>query len=466
MSGMFTIGETKVRPGAYSNIQKTGSGTVAGASDGVTAVLFRSDWGPVSKVMELASEDGYEAVYGNALTTDAIKEAINGGAKTLICCRVGSGGKAGKIIVKNASGTQALTITANYVGNKALTLTIRESLSDASLKECIIYAGTKVFEKAVFEKGGDEVSALADAMKSSGNFTAAAVDSVTGILESLSQSPFTGGENPAAAIEDYSDALNCIEAYKFNTVCVDTEASAVHLLTAAFLDRMKETGQFGQAVFAEELSVALETRMANAAAYNNEKVVYVVNPSLITSAGELKGYQTAARIAGMIAAVSSNKSLTHTVIKGAVELGEVLTPTQITKAELSGGLVLSTNKSNQIWIDSAINTLITLSDEQDEGWKKIRRTKTRYELVERAVTQADQLVGKVDNDTNGRASIVSQVQAVVDAMVEEGKLSAGSVSESTKNVAAGDSCWFEIDAIDKDSAEHIYLTFAFRYATA
>ena len=129
----------------------------------------------------------------------------------------------------------------------------------------------------------------------------------------------------------------------------------------------------------------------------------------------MEGYLVAARIAGLIAACPSNKSLTHSVISGFTKLVDVLTPTQITNAEKKGCIVLSTNTTGQIWIDSAINTLVTPSDNQDDGWKKIRRTKTRYELITRCNDQADSLIGKVDNDTNGRATVVSQLQGIVNA---------------------------------------------------
>ena len=116
-------------------------------------------------------------------------------------------------------------------------------------------------------------------------------------------------------------------------------------------------------------------------------------------------------------------------------------------------------------IHISINTLITPKDNQDDGWKKIRRVKTRFELIRRINTTSDNLVGKVDNDTNGRATVISQLQAVGDAMREEGKLVACTVSESSAYTADGDSAWFDIDVIDKDSMEHIYLSFIFRFST-
>ena len=40
MAGTFILGETKVRPGTYFNIQKKGGNAAAGVMNGVTAVIF------------------------------------------------------------------------------------------------------------------------------------------------------------------------------------------------------------------------------------------------------------------------------------------------------------------------------------------------------------------------------------------------------------------------------------------
>ncbi len=144
---------------------------------------------------------------------------------------------------------------------------------------------------------------------------------------------------------------------------------------------------------------------------------------------------------------------------------EKLSNTEIITAEKKGCIVLTCNKAQQVWIDNAINTLITPADNQDDGWKKIRRVKTRFELIRRINTTADNLVGKVDNDTNGRATVISQMQSVGDSMREEGKLTACVVSESGAYKSDGDSAWFDIDVIDKDSMEHIYMTYWFRFST-
>ena len=466
MAGTFILGETKVRPGSYFNIQKKGGNAAAGIMNGVTAVIFKADFGPLNTAVELSAEDGYEQTFGTGLTTDAIREAIAGGAKTIIACRVGNGGTQGTIALKDTAKEDALSITAKYPGDKDFTVTVREKLSDSTLKECIFYTGTTEFEKVEFVSGEGEAKALVDALASSKNFKAELKpDKESALLAIVSQSAFTKGTNPQTTTGDYSNAFAQVEPYEFNTICLDTEDTEIHLLLQSFVNRIFDAGSLAQAVVAEKHTVELETRIKHAAAFNDEKMNYVLNAWVDEQGTAIDGYQTAARIAGMIGAVAANSSLTHTVISGFTEILEKLTNTDMISAEKRGCIVLSYNKAKQVWIDNAINTLITPANNQDDGWKKIRRVKTRFELIRRINTTTDDLVGKVDNDNNGRATVISQIQGVGDSMREEGKLVACAVTESSAYKADGDSAWFDIDVIDKDSMEHIYLTFLFRFST-
>lgn len=466
MAGTFILGETKVRPGSYFNIQKKGGNAAAGIMNGVTAIIFKADFGPLNTAVELSAEDGYEQTFGTGLTTDAIREAIAGGAKTIIACRVGNGGTQGTIDLKDTAKEDALSITAKYPGDKDFAVTVREKLSDSTLKECIFYTGTTEFEKVEFVSGGGEAKALVDALASSKNFKAELKEGKeSALLEIVSQSAFTKGTNPQTTTGDYSNAFAQVEPYEFNTICLDTEDTEIHLLLQSFVNRIFDAGSLAQAVVAEKHTVELETRIKHAAAFNDEKMNYVLNARVDEQSTTIDGYQTAARIAGMIGAVAANSSLTHTVISGFTEILEKLTNTDMISAEKRGCIVLSYNKAKQVWIDNAINTLITPADNQDDGWKKIRRVKTRFELIRRINTTTDDLVGKVDNDNNGRATVISQIQGVGDSMREEGKLIACAVTESSAYKADGDSAWFDIDVIDKDSMEHIYLTFLFRFST-
>lgn len=466
MAGTFIPGERKVRPGAYFNVQKKAE-VSDGIMNGVTAVIFRSDFGPLNTAVELSAENGYEEVFGTGLTTRAIMEAIAGGANMIIACRVGSGGTPGTISLKDADGEDALIVTVKYPGNKAFAVSIREKLSDNTLKECIFYDDVTVVEKVEFASGDGEAGELALVLANSKYFDVQLLDGKdTAQLATITQSAFTKGTNPDTTVDDYSNAFAQVEPYEFNTICVDTEDLEIHLLLQSFVSRIYDAGYLVQAVVAENHTVDLETRMKHAAAFNDEKMNYVLNAWVNEQGTEIDGYQTAARLAGMIGAVAANVSLTHTVINGFSELLEKLTNTDMITAEQQGCIVLSYNRSKQIWIDNAINTLVTPSENQDDGWKKIRRVKTRFELIRRINAVAENLIGKVDNDTNGKATVISQMQNIGDLMREEGKLVACAVTENSAYKDDGDSAWFDIDVIDKDSMEHIYLTFLFRFSTS
>jgi len=273
MAGTYVLGETKVRPGAYFNIQKKGTGQQSGTVSGVTAVLFRSDFGPLNTAVELNPDDGFANTFGNGGTTDAIQEAINGGAQTIIACRVGNGGTSATATLNTAEGQAAVKITAAYPGKKAFTVTVREKLTDSTLKECIIYAGVTEFEKVEFTAGAGEAKALADAFAATKKFKAEVQSGKDqAIVMNVSQNAFTPGTDPQVTNEDYSNGFVAVEPYEFNTICVDTEETAVHILMQSFMKRIFGVGSLTQGVVAEKHTVfAFEIRPLSEEEYNKCK---------------------------------------------------------------------------------------------------------------------------------------------------------------------------------------------------
>lgn len=272
-------------------------------------------------------------------------------------------------------------------------------------------------------------------------------------------------ETCALCDEEYSNAFDALEPHTWNVLCVDTEDSAIHNLLASYLDRIYAAGAYPMGCVAPKTSTPFDTRMTTAAAFNNEKVVYVLNSAKDATGKVYEGYRLAARIGGMVAAIASNQSLTHEVVSQMTDLVESLTNTQVINALKKGCLVLTKNESGQVWIEQGINTLITPSGEQDEGWKKIRRVKTRFELMQRVDDTTEKLIGKVDNDTDGRATIVAAGNGVIKTMIGEKKLLTGTqMMEDSNNPAQGDSAWFVFEVYDKDSVEKAYMTYRFRFA--
>ena len=75
------------------------------------------------------------------------------------------------------------------------------------------------------------------------------------------------------------------------------------------------------------------------------------------------------------------------------------------------------------------------------------------------------LIGRVNNDDDGRMTIIQVSNGVCGSMAAEGKLMAGARCElDPNNTPRGDSAWFLVYADDIDSLEKMYFTFKFRFA--
>lgn len=463
MAGTFIVGETKIRPGVYQRRYKEGTVT-AGARNGIGLGLIRANWGPLNTVVDFTPDTNVNKIFGSGNTEALIAEMFTGGITSGHFVRVGTGGTAPVINLKDDADADVITITGAYVGDRAFTISIRDSLTGAG-RECIFYEGTTEFCKISFSAEGNQVDNLIAAVKeNSTDFIATKVADGSGVMATCTQTAMTPGTQPTASPTEYSTGLEALYCVFGNCLCVDTDDVAVHALVQAFIDRIYANGYYAIACLSEPKSVALDTRMTHAAAYNDEKIVYVLNSAESSAGVVYEGWRNAARIGGMIASVATNLSLTHTVISGYATLHETLTPSEIETALQRGCLVLTTNSSGQVWIEQGINTLITPDGNMDEGWKKIRRVKTRFELQQRVADSLDVLIGKINNDSDGRATIISTIKGVISRMVGEKKLIQGDAYEDETNPAQGDSAWFIIEVDDIDSVEKIYLAYRFRYA--
>lgn len=467
MSGIFSIGEKKVRPGVYYRRENVGGVDVVGATNGVGAALFASNWGPLNEVFELdvTMQNNLADWYGSGKGVDVLRELFKGGATTIRAVRVGGDdGAQAAITLKDATDTDALTLTAMYPGKRDFTVSVRSDLATGKRK-LIVYDGTEIFEQFTFDEGADEIDGAVAAVKGSRNFIAKAVAGGSGSLKDATQSPMTGGANPTVTTASYESGTDALERVKWNCLCADSDDLAVQYLLQSFVTQSYQTGHLGMVALGGTRTQTLDDRFTLAAAFNDEKVIYLPCGWADGMGVEREGWLAAARLAGMVAGFECNTSLTHNVISGAVRLLEPLTNGEITKGETRGCLMLDRNSDDQVWVDNAINTLVTPDATLDEGWKKIRRTKTRFELMDRVDSTCEKLVGNVNNDADGRQTIMAAAQKVINLMVAEKKLFSGSyIYEDEGNPPAGDQCWFKLAIDDIDSAEKIYLTYQYRFS--
>ncbi len=469
MGIFFTVGEKKKRPGVYQRYENVGGVSIAGATDGIVACCIRSNWGELGKVHTFESIEAAKLALGNGGengTVSLLTEIFTGGAKKVYCVCLGSGGTKSSIKLLDTAGTEAVTMTAKWEGNRQLSYLIRKVLGDENTKEMLVLEGTLELERITFLTGEKEIENFLQAAKQSNYFIFSKTETDAAELAEVGQTDFTAGTNPSITNQNYSNAFTLLEPYLFNTICIDTESVAVHTLLTAYIQKIYQNGTILPfAVIAESTSVPFETRLAHARAINSYNVIYVGGGAVDTLGQPLEGTRAAARIAGMVASTPSNQSLTHKVVSGMTDVLEMLTNSQYEQTIDAGMLTFSTSSAGNVWIESAITTLNMPQGEDDEGWKKIKRTKIRKELMNRASATVEPLIGNINNDDDGRATVLIAIGKLLQLMFVEGKLlEGGSIEVDKDNLPEGDSAWFNIYADDIDSLEKMYFVYKFRYS--
>lgn len=466
MAIFFTEGEVKNRPGVYQRHTNVGH-TKATANDGICAIPIQAMWGPLGKVLknntttDLKTNYG-SGTYGTGFTVPAAAAMFEAGASTVYTYRLGTGGKQATLTM------DGLTVTAKYPGTMAISVAVQAKLGDASRKQFLVYVGTTQMEVWEFAadataEGANLIAATADSKYVTVTGTAATVAALA-----VASGALTGGENPTVTNEDYSNAFAALEVSYYNCIALDVdddEDMTLSLLLQEYLNGAYQYGKLGMAVVGEKTTVAFEKRLEHAAMFNDAKVVYLGGGYMAGNENK-DGVLAICRLAGDIAKTPSNHGITHAVIDEATDLCETLTFAQYVAAINAGALMLSKSSDGAIWYDSGITTLTNPErGTQDEGWKKIKRTKTRFELIDRLDRALNPKVGRVSADSDGIADIIQTGQRVLDAMVTEGKLLNGArFAEDTDNPHDGDSAYFIIQSDDIDSLEMIYLQYQFRYS--
>lgn len=457
-----------MRPGVYVRVTNIGEPPEAIVPQGIVAALFRASWGPLGEVTYLESADAVTNTYGVDGTIDTALEAFRGGCRRVVAYRLGSGGQKAAVNLQDSEGANVVTLTAKYEGARGnnFSVSVRDSLVDDTKRELLLYEGATLRQTITFAKGSGEPQALVDAIAASNSPYITAVKSAdgSGMLAPTTQLPLTGGEDPTVNGESYSAGLSAIEAIDWNVLCVDAEDPVTHAVVQTYIDRVRNEGKRVLGVVGEPTSVPLATRLANARAFNDPAIIYVANGFKGSDGVTREGYKAAARVAGMVAAAQITESLTHYVVRGATELVGALTNAEIEQAINSGALVFTMSAQKQVHIEYGINTFITVTADMDAGWKKIRRVRTRDNLMDRIAATWDPLIGKINNSPDGRATLIAAAQGIINRMIAEGALLQGSIFEDPNNPPVGDSAWFVVQVDDLDSAEKVYITFQFRFA--
>lgn len=458
MAQLFNAGELKIRPGVYYRYTNNTAATPSSALDGVNAIVAKASWGPAGVVTVHETATSLKETYGNGEGVDTALMLFKAGARRVYMFRPeGTEGVAGMATVGNA------TIVAKYVGARALKVKIQTKPGSTTMKECIVLEGATQLEKVSFSTAtGKECSALKEALAKSAYVTC--TFEADGTISS-GEYTLTGGKDPVVTTEDYLKGFQALEPCRYNVLSTDSADDAVAQIMLAYVNEAETAGKLIIGVVGDTTS-EFEDRCAKAKSYNDKNIAFM-GSVFKEGETEVTGVKAINYAAGVISATPSNQSIVHSVVSTATDLPEKLTNAQYEEAIQNGMLLLSIGPNGQIWFDSGINTLVDPASNEDDGWKKIKRTKVRFELMDRLDAVVAPLVGTVNCDPDGIGAVIQVGMGVINEMVAERKLAEGaSIIEDPDHAHSGDSAWFLIAADDIDSLEKIYLHYQFRYSQA
>jgi len=486
MPGMiFQEGETKERPGVYVRIVSGTPLPGLDATRGRVAAVIRAPWGPLEVATPIYGASDIDSTFGTAGqgTTDLLREVLLGNCRDLLAWRMnGTAANAGVVATASLNDMTAVTpigganITAKYAGTKGndVSISVQDDIvSPTTLRNLIVYNQTAQLEVWTFAKGAalpGEFQAAANVIGNNSNwinFAVANAGTNDKIMAVVSMKPLLGGTDPVPAAGDLSRALTAMETQDFGLIVLDTEQVADHGTLDAWIDKVRQGGKRVMGVIGEPSSVAFNTRLNDAALYNNEGLVYVANGFSHAALGVpnstvvVEGAKAAGRTAGVIAATPLRRSVTNISLPDGLGIVGAMTDSQIKSMLRSGGLLFSIGARKNVKIEQGLTTFTIPDTTRDAGWKKIRRTRTRDALIDNIAYAWDDLIGGVNNDEDGRKLLVGVGMGVITDMIGQGLLRSGTIAEDAGNPPTSDSAWFVCNVVDNDSAEKLYITFIF-----
>lgn len=249
--------------------------------------------------------------------------------------------------------------------------------------------------------------------------------------------------------EDYVDMRDAFDARPFNVFVFDQEADASEQdLTKAWVARNRDEGKHFAVVFGGTAEEDADPAAGNART-TRLKDDYVAN---LIDGGKVgtttySSAEYAPYIAGLIAGTAINKSITYAQVP-LDDVNKRLTNAQITAALEAGSLVL-VHDGEKVKVEQGLMT----------SGKKIRAIRARQAIAtDITKTAADAYIGKIDNNPDGQAALISAVKAYLERLEASNVLMNPAVELDPQFESVGDSVYLLISYTEVDSMERIFLT--------
>ena len=437
--GTFKLSSPKVRPGAYVVTKNGKQPTASNAPSGIAIIpLIGYDWGPRGEMIHLTDEspDAAKVKFGRSIYDDnecmVMLQLMFLNATEVYTYIAGGGEKAkGTITLKSGTGN----VTAKYpgtLGNKLKVVSVANP--EGGFDVSVVLDGSEV----ELIEGATKVTDLkSDYVDFAGE----------GELAAFASASLTGGTNEDSKVNaSVATFLDMAEKIKFN--CMALPTSEASLITAA-VTKIK--------YIRNSIGWKCGLVVANSAAdYEN---IYNLTNAAEYAGEELTIPQSAAWLAGAIAAAGYTSSLTYKIFTGATGVVGAKTNEEAIQAIKKGEIFFTVSESGDVIVEYDVNSKVTFTQDDPADIMKGRPCRVYDSFANDLLLTF--VPGRFNNDPTGWTVMEGLGRAILKAYQNDGAIQ--NVDEENdflvdRGASTGDSVYISCGIQPVDSAEKYYFT--------
>lgn len=437
--GTFKLSSPKVRPGAYVVTKNGKQPTASNAPSGIAIIpLIGYDWGPRGEMIHLTNEspDAAKVKFGRSIYDDnecmVMLQLMFLNATEVYTYIAGGGEKAkGTITLKSGTGN----VTAKYpgtLGNKLKIVSVANP--EGGFDVSVVLDGSEV----ELIEGATKVTDLkSDYVDFAGE----------GELTAFASASLAGGTNEDSKVNaSVATFLDMAEKIKFN--CMALPTSDTSLITAAVTKikyiRNSIGWKCGLVVANSAADYENIYNLTNAAEYAGEKLTIP---------------QSAAWLAGALAAAGYTSSLTYKIFTGATGVVGAKTNEEAIQAIKKGEIFFTVSESGDVIVEYDVNSKVTFTQDDPADIMKGRPCRVYDSFANDLLLTF--VPGSFNNDATGWTVMEGLGRAILKAYQNDGAIQ--NVDEENDFVvdrgsSAGDSVYITCGIQPVDSAEKYYFT--------
>ena len=466
-SGTWKPGETKDRTGLYNWFVSLATSRINAAKKGVVGIPIKADWGPCNQLTICSDDTDIISTFGDGGTVYLARRAAKGGKDR----------KPHKLVIyrmATAEAEQAVAtvegsfkLIAKYKGERGnhFRASITENIQNEDCVNLCIYEDSAMVSKYTIEKG--DLDALVEAVNNDAESLVTAVRTGETPLSPTAPISFAGGASGSEVrVEDYIKALTAFETAYMNTLALDgVTDEAILTMVKSWHNRVWNTGKMIQLVIGGTHADDKEPDIGNtrSKSCDNYGIINCIVGGIDAAGNMYSSAEMAPQIAGAVAALPLNASITYKQLEDIVDVTVELTDTQICEATRAGSFVLFKDTDPEsfevkVKVERGINTFTSFGKEAGQKLRKIKAISTMaaidYDIGRYAMNN---VLGELDNDADGRAALFSGVSQYLETLANEHVISPDIlVGLSEALVSEGDVVYMETQALTIDKIEQIF----------